>query len=410
MRASVRTAATLLLGQGLGRGAQALYGVLMVRHLSERDYGDFAYVLALAGTLVVVADLGFSRLIIKDLARSDNTEQLVLEMLRVRAFGVVGVGAVFLIVCLTGVLPQNAGLGLAACIFLLAEGFAYGYESGAIGSERSGRFAIVQGLGGLAVGAAAIVVLAQDNVTPSGAMAGLAIASVAKLAAHRMVWRARSRASRPLSDLPVRGWFRDALPFLLLGLLGAVYYRAGIVILHLLKGAEETAAFAAAMRVFDGSAVLGGVGFAAASPLVSRLHRDRPRDVWRAWRRMIAAAAAVAVPSAVLLVVTAKPLAGWLFGPRYADSAGALLAILAPGMALVVLQGLSASIVLMSDDRRDVLVLTAVNVTALLVVLVVLTATEGATGTAIGITAAEALSFGSFAILVRRRHLHCDPG
>ena len=46
-----RIAAILLLGQGLGRGSQAIYSVLMVRELSKASYGDRATVLASCGVL-----------------------------------------------------------------------------------------------------------------------------------------------------------------------------------------------------------------------------------------------------------------------------------------------------------------------------------------------------------------------
>lgn len=404
MLARARIAATLLVGQALGRGAQAVYGVLMVRELSARGYGDFAYVLAVAGILVVCADAGFSRLIIRDVARSPESAQLVREILRVRIFGVFALSAVVAALAGASILPQGSGLWLAAGGYLLAEGLSYGYESAAIGTERPGRFALVQAAGGVSVVMAALLVLSRDDVTPAAAMAGLAAASAVKLAAHRAVWRADGAKARRLGDLPMRRWVHEALPFLLLALLGAVYYRAGVVVLHAIKGPQATAPFAAAMRVFDGVAVLGGVGFAAVSPKISRLHRDRPEELWALWRRMTCLATLVVAPATALLVIGAEPIAQHLFGLRYGDSAGELLAILAPGMGLAVLQSLSGSIVLMSDDRRAVLLLTGFNVTTLLVAVSVLTAMSGGRGAAIGITAAEVLSFTTFALLIRRRH------
>lgn len=197
---------------------------------------------------------------------------------------------------------------------------------------------------------------------------------------------------------------RDALPFLALMVLAAVYYRAGILILHISRGAEQTAPYAAAMRVFDGVVVLGGVVFAAVSPALSRMHRERPEDLWRIWRRMIAVFACAVVPPAVMLMLLGEPFARIVFGARYAVSAGDALTALAPGMAFAILQQISASVVFMSDDRRAVLRLTAFNVSALFVALVVLTNISGAHGAAIAMSAAELLSFATFSLLVWLRH------
>jgi O-antigen/teichoic acid export membrane protein len=295
---------------------------------------------------------------------------------------------------------------LAGAFYLFSEGLSYGYEAAAAGVEKPSRFASVQGIGGIAVVAAAFVVLSHDRVTPAGAAFGLASASAVKAVAHWALWRWRGALgpSRRLRELPVRQWLRDALPFLALMVLAAVYYRAGILILHLSRGAEETAPYAAAMRVFDGVVVLGGVVFAAVSPALSRMHRERPEDLWRVWRRMIAVFACAVVPAAAALMVVGEPFARVVFGERYAVTAGDALTALAPGMGLAILQQISASVVYMSDDRGAVLRLTAFNVSVLFVLLVVLTNTSGAHGAAVAMSAAELLSFTTFSLLVWMRH------
>lgn len=172
-----RIAAILLLGQGLGRGSQAIYSVLMVRELSKAGYGDMATVLASCGVLVAVGDLGFSRLIIRDAARAHDRTMLAREMLRVRAGGVLVVVALLALAGVAGVVPGGELLGLAGAFYLFAEGLSYGYEAAAAGVEKPSRFAGVQGLGGVAVAVAAFVVLSHDDVTPTGAAFGLASAS-----------------------------------------------------------------------------------------------------------------------------------------------------------------------------------------------------------------------------------------
>lgn len=400
----VRIAAILFLGQALGRGAQAIYAVLMVRELSERDFGDFAYVLAIAGIVVMVGDLGLSRLIIRDTARAQDRAKLARELLRVRTIGVAGASLALALLGVTGGLPQGVLLAIAMSAYAAAEGLAYGYESAAIGIERPALFAYVQAVAGVAVLVAAIVVLSHDAVTAAGAAAGLAAASALKLAAHRVVWHRHGAAARSLSDLPVKRWLVDALPFLALAVLAAVFYRFGVVILHLIRGPSETAPFAAAMRVFDAVALLGGIGFAAVSPTISRIHEQSPAGVWVVWRKMIGRTACVAFPAAAALVVFSEPLANALFGARYRDSAGTALALLAPGMAFAVLQNLNAAVVFMSNERGRVVLLTFVNVVVLIGLVSVFTATDGSAGAAAATSCAELWAFATFSTLIYRRH------
>lgn len=404
MRRRLRVGLVLLLGQGFGRGAQAVYTILMVRELTRAEYGNLAYLVAVAGIFVALGDLGFSRVMVRDVARSDRPVALAREMLRVRAGGVVVAALTFAIAGAVGILPGEASAGLAGAAFMLAEGLSYGYESLAVGAERPNRFAAVQAVGALGVAAAAVVVLGQDSVTPTTAMVGLAAASTAKLAAHAAAWGRRSVSLRPLRQLEAGRWLRDALPFLLLAALAALYYRVGVVIIHGVRGAAEAAPYAAGMRVFDAVVLVGGVGFATVSPALSRAHRDRPDELWGLWCRMVGGAALVIVPGMLVLALLAHPIAEALFGARYREEAGTVLICLAPGMTLAVLQNLSAAVVFMADERGAVVRLTAINSAALIAFVTVGAVWLGAPGAAGATSLAELLSFVSFAVLVRRRH------
>src|SRR3954451_13505640 len=128
MRERLRIAAVLFAGQVLGRGAQAVYVVLVARAVSPRDFGNFAATLALGTIVATLADLGFARLIIKDTARQQDVA-LVPEMLRVRAVGVLVASLAFGILGVAGLAYGAWPLVLWSVIFVGAEGLSYGYEA-----------------------------------------------------------------------------------------------------------------------------------------------------------------------------------------------------------------------------------------------------------------------------------------
>jgi O-antigen/teichoic acid export membrane protein len=400
-----RIALVLGLGQALGRGGVAIYTIVMVRLLSQADYGDFALAVAIATIASSLADIGFSRLIVRDVARTAEQPALVRDLLRVRFLGAVAVVALVSAAGVTGLLGLDTALTAGLVAFLVGETVSFGYESAAVATERPWRFTLVQALGAAMLTVAGVLVTSAQETTPAMAIAGLAGASCAKALVHAGLWRrlAGSRGAA-LASLPVRDWIRQALPFLALSILATLYYRIGIVILHVGRGAEETAPFAAALRVMDAMALLGYVGFSAVSPLLSRAHRDRPAALWGLWKRMIRAGALVVIPLAALIAVFAHDIAGLLFGERYEQSAGDVLRILAPGIGFMLLQSLSASVILMSDDNRAVVRLTAFTVLANVLLAVVLSATSGAEGVALATSIAELITFVAFAMLARRRY------
>jgi O-antigen/teichoic acid export membrane protein len=398
-------------GQVLGRGMLAVYTIGIIGTLSRRDYGDVALALALAGIAAALADAGISRLLIRDVARASAPAVVAGELLKLRAACVITVTGAVAAGSALGLLPLPLGLAAAMVGYLGAEALAVGFESAAFGSERPWRFAGVQALGASILLLALIIIISSDAASPALAMAGLMLASVVKLGGHLVLWRADlSGSARRLAELPIRAWAREAAPFLALGALATVYYRLGTVILHGARGPVETAPYAAAVRVVDAIAVAAGVVFATVSPVFSRAHRERPHDVWRLWKRTQLVVASLFIPLASIVVVTADPLASLLFGDRYADSAGAALRLLAPGMALLAFQTVNAAVVLMADASAPVLRLTTVNVALAIAITWVLARTAGAEGAAAAMTVAELLSATTFAALIRRAHRGHDPG
>lgn len=401
----MRLGGTLALGQLAGRGALALALLVLVRELARNDFGNLVLVLALVQIAATLADAGFSRLLVRDVARSRTHKiAMVRRLLLLRAAALPPVVAASVLLLMLVATPMTGGQAALALVYLGCESLAYGFESAAVGAERPWRFVVAQALsaGALLGGVAALVV--ADAVTLDRAIAVLAGASALKLLAHLLAWRAALRA-RPLGPLaPARELYRQALPFLGLAVLATVYYRVGVIVLHALRGAGETASYGAALRVLDAVAIGAGIAFAAVSPALSRAHADRPEAIWGLWLRMVRRAGAVVIPGAVLMAVGAPVIARVLFGASYEESAGADLRILAPGAALMVLQSLTAAVVFMANDHRDVLRLTAVNVLACVLASAALSAAFGSTGAALALTLSELLSFVTFAWLIRRRH------
>lgn len=399
-----RIALTLALGQAIGRGSLAFVMLLLVRELSVADYGKLALTVALVAIFVAVADGGFSRLLVRDLARAGDHGPDVWRLLGVRSL------AVFAVTALVAVLALGSGrvtpgyVGLAAA-FLVGEALSFGFESAAVGIERPWRFVAAQAVGaGLLLGG--ILMLALLHATTLEAVLGtLAVGSLGRTIAHATIWGLRRHALTAWrGGEPARDLWRAALPFLALSVMTTMHYRLAVVVLYGLRGADETAPYAAAVRVLDVAGVLGVIAFSAVAPVFSRAHQRGDAEVWRLWRRYVTRMAAVVIPLAVVLAVAGQPLASLLFGDRYAEDAGTDLSLLAPAAAVFVLISIS-SVVLYMDDRSGGLIrLTALNLAVNLALTVSLTALWGHHGTAVAVSIGELVGFCGFAFVIVRRH------
>jgi O-antigen/teichoic acid export membrane protein len=295
--------------------------------------------------------------------------------------------------------PFDSTFALAFAGWVLAEALTLGYEAVAAGAERPAVTASAQAASG-AILLVFLGGLAATRVTPERAVGGLFVASAVKLAVQAGVWRGyplrRSSAPAP-GTLAALG---DALPFFLLGTLAVLYYRVDLILLHAIRGALETATYAAAYRVVDAISIVGLVIFAALAPHFSRLHSSDPAAVWPEWQRYARRIGVACVAPAAVLILATPSLVGLLFGRAYATSAP-VLRLLVPGVVFMLLSSLNGAALLMGDGKRTVIGLTALSLGLNVVVTAIGAAAAGAQGAAVATTVSEIATCALAAGLVR---------
>jgi O-antigen/teichoic acid export membrane protein len=402
-RASVLAGGVFAVGQAAARGGVAIYSLVLIHQLSSAQYGNFAYALGLFGILLVVADGGFSRLLVRDVARSDRPAPLISSLLTVRALCVLMIVVLCIPVGVLGLLPFDSAAFAILLAALMFESLAIGFESAAIGAELPSRVAIGQILASVALLSWLVVILGPGR-TLAAAFAGLAIAAAVKLVWHVVAFVGGDEEARLGTHFAnFSGRLQQAWPYLALSILGIVYYRIDVVLLHALKGATATAPYAAAYRVVDAALVAGGVVAAVMAPRLSRDHGGAPGAVVARWRRyLLGTLAASAVPVA-LLAIFAHPIARVLFGQRYEHSAGDALLLLAPGIVFMLLHMVNAAAVLMGNEQRWILVLSAFNVAFNIALTSILVDADGSSGAALATTISEVVTFTSLAVIIPRR-------
>lgn len=407
-----RIAAVLSLGQVGARGVLALYFILLIHRMSEREYGDFAYAMSWLAILIVLADGGVSRLLLRDVARAraDHGREAA-PLLGARSIWIAGTGVVAIAAALAGILRFDVSFMACLVAALALEAASLGLEAVGQAADSPWVVARAQLVGAVALAGWAVLLLLVDDVTPLLALAGIALASGIRFAAQAIHWRGRSGATFAWpGGRPALGVLRQALPYLLLGGLAALYYRLDIIILHVRRGGLDTAPYAAAYRIVDASLIAGAVLFTAVAPHLSRVIADDPGSVRSEWRHYLLRVAAGAALLSVTIFVLAEPLSRVVFGERYAESAGENLRLLAPGIAFMLVQMVNASVVLMGDTQRTVVRLTLVAVAINALLTWFLAGEYGARGASIATSATEVFTFTSFVFVVRAAYRPGGPG
>lgn len=406
-QAQARTTVKLVFGQFLYKGALAAYTVALARTLPVQDFGRFAFSVALLGIVAALADGGFARLIVRETARSTLNVRRAANLLLARGTFSVAVFAVAGVAAASGLFPFGTYFAALALGYLIAESLAMGFDSVCIGTDRTTRLVASQAAGATALLSWTIWTAIASQTSPEAAIAGVTVAAAVRLVIHVTASGWLLVPSR-LSELPMASWLRQTLPFLALGLLATVYYRLGIIALAVRGDAEDIAAFAAAFRVVEATGLVGAAVFSAASPALSRDHRNAPASIFPDWKRSMCLGAFAVTPVVVVLTVAAPEICELLFGEAYRDSAGECLRLLGPGVAFLLLQSRTAAIVFMADDHAHVIALTAINVALAGSATFVGVALWAAPGAAAAASFAEFVSFASFAAFVIRKYAGRD--
>jgi O-antigen/teichoic acid export membrane protein len=210
----------------------------------------------------------------------------------------------------------------------------------------------------------------------------------------------------PVSMPAVSGMIRAALPFGLLLIGFAVYYRIDMVMLEWLRGAREVGLYAAAYRFLDAAIPLAA---AIARPFYPRFAGLAGRDVLasrelleKTWKPLLV----LILPLAIVVCFAAEPLTLALFGSEFKDSAPSLQILIWGSLPLVLI--MIPTQALMAADRVWPLVgVYGLSASLNIIGNLLLIPWWGAVGAATMTTVCEWFNLALVGIMLRRKFAVC---
>jgi PST family polysaccharide transporter len=170
--------------------------------------------------------------------------------------------------------------------------------------------------------AARLCVVALDGGVPAlAAITGLEILTLAVAAAVVARQQGARFATRPASR---RAMLRESLPLLASGLFFLLMLRVDLFLVDLTLGSEATGQYAAVVRFAEATYLVASVAVAASAPRIIATHPAGSVAYRLAYRRLLRQLLAIAVASALVLTVIARPLVQVLLGEAYLPAAPVL--------------------------------------------------------------------------------------
>ena len=329
----IRSIATLVTGEVLGRLTAFLATTLIARRLGPEGFGIIGFALAVSGYLGLAVSSGLSQIGIREVARAPDRAVAVYSMVATTRL-ILATGAFVVLAAVAVVLPKSPATQLVTALAGLSF-FSAALDPGWVmkGLERP----VLASLGSVS-GQAVYVLLAWLFVAGPADVARVPVVQfVGELTAAALLIALLVRRERPrLAVAQGLVMLGEARYLTLARLLRLVVISADVVMLGFMASDRAVGLYSAAYRVaFLLMAVAGVVGFAYLPSFAREVQADR-----EATRRLIGdsvgLAAIVGAPLVAGVFVTAERALVVLFGTEYADGAVALrLLALATGVVFL---------------------------------------------------------------------------
>ncbi len=294
---------------------------LTATYLGVETFGQLSIVLSLTGLVAIIADLGVTTTLARELAKSPGeADRLGGDLLRFRL--VSSLGSVLLLLVAIPFLPYTQEtkvallISLPAMVFTVLGGFPSAFFQTHLRQELSAAVNVLT----RSLGLMAILVVRLFDLGLYG-LVGLLVAvngigCLVAFAFSRSFWRINvsfnwSRA-KPL--------IRDSILIGLVSVIGLLHLRGDAIMLSLLKPADDVGIYAIAFRFIDQAFLLAGLFVATVFPIITRAVHHNAGKAQRAINNTFQALVLGAVAVTIMIYVLAGPLVRLVAGPEFGAS------------------------------------------------------------------------------------------
>lgn len=281
MRNILKQSSWLFLAQSLTRVISFFYIIFLARILGVSEFGLYTVALAYFSIISSIADFGFNRFLIREVAKDRSKASELLSnivMLRLTLTAVMfAVFAVFLyildqdktrvsliLLAALAILPQSAALTFDGIFVALQK-----LQFSAVSLFVSSLFTALIGL-----------LLVSRGFGSMGAVNALILGQLIYAVFLLILLVKNQRILLSSIKLPIiKKALTGSLPYGLLAILGLLYFRIDAVLLSYMRGSFETGIYGAAYKFLESIIFIPSAFSLALFPVLARTHEFSPKDL-----------------------------------------------------------------------------------------------------------------------------------
>lgn len=281
MKAILRQTSWLFFAQVLTRGIGFFYIIYLARVLDVFDFGLYTVALAYFSILSGVADFGFNRFLIREVAKdSSKASELLWNTVIFRLTLTSILFAAFsIILYLLDPDKMRVGLVLLASIAILPQAIALTFDAIFVAIQKLQFSAISLFVSSLSTALVGLY-LVGNSFGPMGAVNALIFGQVAYVTILIiLLYRHQRLVLSTVHVSVIKKIVIGSLPYGLLSVLGLLYFRIDAILLSYLRGSFETGIYGAAYRFLEAVTFIPSAFSMALLPVLARLHDSSVKDV-----------------------------------------------------------------------------------------------------------------------------------
>lgn len=377
---------------------------LMTTYLGVDRFGEYAVVLAITGTTVVLAELGVTSVLSREVSKfPDDADRLGGLLLGYRVVSSLLATLVLLVV--VPFLPYTTGTKVALLLatpgvfFLILGGLPNAFF---IANMRF-KFIAALDVAGRVLGLVAVVLIRVFDLGVNGLVliqvVSYGLATLAAFVFSRRFWR----VNLAFNWQAVRPHVRSGVGIGLASTIGLLVYQGDAILLSLFKTPRAVGIYTVAYRFLDQAFMVPGMFMNIVFPVMTRaLHREGD-DAERVIRRAFEALSIVGLALGIFVFTLAPYLIRILAGPEFGASVKTLQ-ILAVAIPMLCVSPVFYNILVALDRPRDLISVGIAMLVWDVTSNLLLIPRYSYIGAAIATIMTQTLSFIVLFVVARRRH------
>lgn len=316
-----------MMGEQVLRMGTALFvNAWVARRLGPSDFGLLSYVQSLASLFVVVAMLGFSKLMVRDLVEQQKDPQklssIVLTAFFYRMLAAVALYVLSIVISGWGHDINRLVFAALVSTSILAAPFDSVYQYFQALSQA--RLPVIARSISFFIATAVKIVLLYNGAGLTQIVYATALEYA--LTAAGLYWIYKKYGVQTSAKINWRmgqNFIKESWPEIIGGLSAMLFMRLDQIMLESLKGNAAVGVFAVAARLSEAWYFIPVSLVASAFPKIV-LSRTNPQIYYSQISRLMVALVALSYAAGIGAVLLSRPLVSWLYGSSYSESATVL--------------------------------------------------------------------------------------